>query len=348
LKNKKGLLISIILPVFNGENYLSQSIESCINQTYENIELIIIDDCSTDHTPEIIRKYALKDGRIRMFRNEKNLKLPKSLNIGHYKAKGRYMTWTSHDNLYHPEAIQKMFCALNHNFVDFVYGNMTIINSQEEHLRPVHNAPIEDIIFNNPIGGCFLYSRKVFEKLSGFNENLFLVEDYDFWLRTTRYFKIFHLNEKLYFFRHHENSLSSSRKVDEARKSLFSENLELMYGNFLKSISHRNSKKMAIILTDNILRRNNNFINIKSNIKDFNEVILRMKKHKAFNNHKKLRKYLMLYVIKKLWEDARTNGFNMSYVFFVILEFNFFLGKSQVNSLVAYSLAKFKMYSPKF
>lgn len=72
------------------------------------------------------------------------------------------MTWTSHDNLYHPEAIEKMFFALNRNIVDFVYGNMTIINCREERLRDINNAPIEDIIFNNPIGGMANGMRALF------------------------------------------------------------------------------------------------------------------------------------------------------------------------------------------
>ncbi|MFT5212615.1 MAG: glycosyltransferase involved in cell wall biosynthesis, partial [Patiriisocius sp.] len=94
--------VSIILPVYNGEKYLSKSIESCLNQTYRNIELIIVNDCSTDKTLEIVDGYLKLDSRIKVLTNSANKRLPASLNIGHLQAQGDYITWTSDDNLYLP------------------------------------------------------------------------------------------------------------------------------------------------------------------------------------------------------------------------------------------------------
>ena len=72
-------LISIILPVYNGETYLAKSIESCLKQTYSKIELIIVNDCSTDKTVEISKNYAKKDTRIKIVNNKTNQRLPSSL-----------------------------------------------------------------------------------------------------------------------------------------------------------------------------------------------------------------------------------------------------------------------------
>ena len=72
-------LVSIVLPTYNGEKYLADSIESVISQTYKNWELIIINDCSTDKTLEIAQSYAAKDNRIKVYSNDENLKVPKSL-----------------------------------------------------------------------------------------------------------------------------------------------------------------------------------------------------------------------------------------------------------------------------
>ena len=80
-------LISIVLPVYNGEAYLADSIESILRQTYENWELIIVNDCSTDHTLEIAESYQKRDPRIRVFSNERNLKLPHTLNAGYAEAR---------------------------------------------------------------------------------------------------------------------------------------------------------------------------------------------------------------------------------------------------------------------
>ena len=100
------LLVSIILPVYNGEQYLKQAIESVLNQTYTNFELIIVNDCSTDNTAVIIESFVRIDTRIKVINNKENKKLPASLNIGHNIATGDYMTWTSHDNILKPNFIE--------------------------------------------------------------------------------------------------------------------------------------------------------------------------------------------------------------------------------------------------
>ena len=99
-------LVSIVLPTFNGEEFLAQSIESVLKQSYKNLELIIVNDCSTDSTPRIIEEFAKKDSRIKIIHNAINQKLPRSLNIGFNAASGEYWTWTSDDNYYLENAIE--------------------------------------------------------------------------------------------------------------------------------------------------------------------------------------------------------------------------------------------------
>jgi glycosyltransferase involved in cell wall biosynthesis len=114
--------VSIVLATHNGAKYIKQSIDSCLNQTYKNIQLIIIDDASTDETPEIIKSY--KDNHIIHLAPKKNLRLPKALNLGFSYAVGDYLTWTSDDNEYLPEAIETMKSYLDKNkHVDLVYAD---------------------------------------------------------------------------------------------------------------------------------------------------------------------------------------------------------------------------------
>ena len=109
---RKGMsmddLISIVLPIYNGEKYMKQSIDSVINQTYANWELLIVDDGSTDNTAAIAREYAEKDNRIKYYKNPQNMRLPKTLNRGFSLATGDYLTWTSDDNYYYPTALEIM------------------------------------------------------------------------------------------------------------------------------------------------------------------------------------------------------------------------------------------------
>ncbi len=106
-------LVSVILPVYNGEDTIAESIDSVLAQTYQNLELVIVNDCSTDGTQAILKEYEAKDRRVRVIDNSVNLKLPRSLNVGFSDAKGEYLTWTSDDNLYHPSAIEEMAAVLD-------------------------------------------------------------------------------------------------------------------------------------------------------------------------------------------------------------------------------------------
>src|SRR6476660_8627759 len=107
--------ISVILPTHNGTRYLREAIESCLCQTHESWELIIVDDASTDDTPRIIADYAAGDGRIRTIRNARNLRLPASLNVGFSHARGKFLTWTSDDNCYRRQALGEMLAFLEEN-----------------------------------------------------------------------------------------------------------------------------------------------------------------------------------------------------------------------------------------
>lgn len=208
-------LVSIVLPVYNGADHISESIESVLKQTYQNWELIIVDDCSTDNTPEIIENFAKSDSRIHILHNEQNLKLPMTLNVGFASAKGDYFTWTSDDNMYHPNAIEKMISALEENSeIDLVYADCTIINNIGEIISEATNAEPTEIRFYNMVGACFMYSRSLARKVGEYDPATFLAEDFDYWIRCYKYTDFFHLQKKLYTCRRHNKSLSMTRRKD--------------------------------------------------------------------------------------------------------------------------------------
>lgn len=230
--------ISIILPVFNGEEYLKQSIESCLNQTFGNLELIIVNDASTDNSLDIALSYAESDKRVRIHNNDTNQNLPSSLNIGHKLAKGNLLTWTSHDNYFNPDAIEKMTEALEKNIADVVYTDYSIIEASGEFRRKVIHNKYSDILLGNIVGACFLYKREVFIRNGGYNENLYTVEDYDFWLRCHIHSKFYHLPEDLYNYRSHRNSLSSLiESKDSIENSNFKQKLKISYEDFFNNFS---------------------------------------------------------------------------------------------------------------
>lgn len=213
--------ISVVLPTYNGSKFLDESIASVVAQTFTDWELIIIDDCSSDSTPEVIERWVEKDARIVAYRNEINLRLPRSLNEGFKYASGEFHTWTSDDNFYREDAFQIMYDALaNSSEFDLVYCNINRIDE--------NGAPFEGKSFNggpallyffNVVQACFLYRSNIYEELSGYSPDLFLVEDYDFWIRANRSHKFLHLDVAPYFYRMHKGSLTSTRAKDIRKKA---------------------------------------------------------------------------------------------------------------------------------
>lgn len=207
--------ISVVLPTYNGIKYIKQSIDSVLNQTFSDFELIIIDDCSTDGTGEFLDGYAKEDTRIRVFHNEENLKLPASLNRGFSKANGEYLTWTSDDNWYESDAFEVMVKALDDNpEVGMVYANCLVINEKERVVDAWKLSPPAWIRTGNCIGACFMYRSEVADKVGEYDATMFLAEDYDYWLRIYENFKMMHLTEFLYRYRTHGESLTATRLKD--------------------------------------------------------------------------------------------------------------------------------------
>lgn len=207
--------ISIIIPVYNGELYLSEAIESCLLQTFPDFEIIIVNDCSTDSSLRIAEAFAIQDARVKIITNSVNKKLPASLNLGHRAAKGTYITWTSDDNILKPKFLEKLVAELEKDQADIVYSNYDIIHTDGSLKRKHITGPTEKLLFGNAVGASFMYKRIVFEALEGYNEQLFLLEDYDFWLRASHTFKYRHLNENLYQYRLHPNSLTAGIQGDK-------------------------------------------------------------------------------------------------------------------------------------
>lgn len=219
-------LISIVLPVYNGERFLRESIDSIRRQTYTGWELIIVDDCSSDATPDIAKEYASADSRIHYYRNEVNLKLPRTLNKGFSLARGDYLTWTSDDNRFQHQALEKMLNKLlSDPEAQVVYAAYQLIDEKGNTTGQIYadEYPNKHILGENVIGSCFMFTRKAYETTGEYDPELFLVEDYDYWQRMLMQYKAVGIRETLYDYRMHGSSLTSTK--NEKR---FGELLEYM------------------------------------------------------------------------------------------------------------------------
>lgn len=204
--------VSIIMPVFNGAKYLAAALDSILSQDFGDFELVCLNDGSKDTTPQILADYARRDGRIVYLDNDTNRGLPATLNRGFALARGQYHSWTSHDNLLRREMLSTLVQVLDADTsIGVAYGGYSVINGDGQILRYQQPRPAEERWFGNPVGAAFLYRREVTEKLRGYDQSLFGVEDYDFWLRAARYFRLQPVDRDLYLYRRHEASLTNQK-----------------------------------------------------------------------------------------------------------------------------------------
>jgi UDP-N-acetylglucosamine 2-epimerase (non-hydrolysing) len=218
--------VSIILPTYNGSVFLEKSISSCLNQTFKNLEVIVVNDGSNLNSVDfIVNKF--NDSRLIYLKHDRNKGLPAALNTGFKHARGEFLTWTSDDNYYKNSAIQKMMDFLkNDNGCDLVYTDFYYVGEENNVIKAFSVPPPSHLEYGSYVWG-FLFRRKVYDELGDYNNRYFLVEDYEYWLRAYNKFVIKVLHEPLYYYRTHEKSLSDKygwRLVkwltDDARKNI--------------------------------------------------------------------------------------------------------------------------------
>jgi glycosyltransferase involved in cell wall biosynthesis len=221
--------VSIVLPVYNGAEYVTEALDSILAQTYTNFELIAVDDGSTDATPQILDDYAARDSRMRVIHQE-NQRLPGALNTGFRAAMGEYLTWSSADNRLKPDFLARMVdCLRRHPEWDAVYANVDIIGDDGKQLLnsewyygyqyPLGSGHVyfpEDlselnVVANNYVGAAFMYRKRVDFLLGGYSPYRFGTEDYDFWMRVNALMDLHHVDfkEQVYDYRFHATSLTS-------------------------------------------------------------------------------------------------------------------------------------------
>ncbi len=195
--------VSIVIPVYNGSNYLREAIDSALAQTYKNIEIIVVNDGSRDcgKTEETAKSYGDK---IRYFSKE-NGGVATALNFGIREMKGEYFSWLSHDDVYLPEKIQVQMDYVRkerHNVI--FYSDFIFVDSNLRPIRKVKINPIESrdfryfLILKTSLHGCTLLVPKIcFQTTGFFNEQLKTAQDYDLWFRMASEYEFKHIPQVL-------------------------------------------------------------------------------------------------------------------------------------------------------
>ncbi|TNF58486.1 MAG: glycosyltransferase, partial [Burkholderiales bacterium] len=230
----------VVLPVYNQAYLLDESIRSVLGQTYQEFELIVINDGSTDGVEAVLEKY-LDHPKVRCF-SQANQRLPKALSNGFSFARGEFWTWTSADNIMEPTMLERLVGKLRAEpDVGLVYADYYAIDDRgallqdptwRAHNRPdPHSGEIRlphtteqlNVVQDNFIGPCFMYRGWIGRCMGDYDPQLG-IEDYDYWMRINAFFPVRHLGapDLLYRYRVHDNTLSAQanehRIFDKVRR----------------------------------------------------------------------------------------------------------------------------------
>ncbi|MDB4459019.1 glycosyltransferase [bacterium] len=185
-------LVSVIIPIYKGEPYLAQAIQSCLDQTYKNQEIIIVDDGSPDNSIHIVRKFAGEDSRIRIIEHPVNKGIAHAFNTGFNAASGHYLTRLAQDDYFHPNALEHLIGELSEspNF-DLIYCDEDRLDQDSgkitTHPRP---NPPEALKDGNKLGLGVMWTARAWKATGNFNPTYETAEDYDYWERLSLEFKI--------------------------------------------------------------------------------------------------------------------------------------------------------------
>ncbi len=181
-------LISVIMPVYNVEKFISKAIQSILNQSYSNFEFIIVDDCSTDATYGICQKYADEDPRIKLFRNEKNSQIEFSLNKALEKSSGKYIARMDGDDISDKFRLERMKKYLEeHQDIKLVGTSAVTIDENGFEIGKTvflndFNLIRKTCLLKTPVAHIWMTYKSIYDELKGYRK-LFATEDYDFILR---------------------------------------------------------------------------------------------------------------------------------------------------------------------
>ncbi|PKL52496.1 MAG: glycosyl transferase [Nitrospira bacterium HGW-Nitrospira-1] len=202
--------VSIVIPVFNGSDYMNQAIDSALAQTYPNIEIVVVNDGSNDGgaTEKIVLSYGEK---VRYFSKE-NGGVGSALNVAIKEMSGEYFSWLSHDDLYYPDKVESQVKTLAgmENLKTILYGDYAVFSDNPNKVseKRLPSVPPEQFRYfltvKNVLHGCtLLLPKSAFDEYGLFNEKLRTTQDYDLWFRMAKKYHFVHIPKLLVKARHH-------------------------------------------------------------------------------------------------------------------------------------------------
>lgn len=220
--------IDVLMATYNGEKYLKKQIDSILNQTYQNIQLIISDDCSNDETRNILKEYEKKDARIKVYYQEENLGCVKNFEFLLKKVKHDIYMLSDQDDVWTPEKIEKTYQYLQREKADLVFGDLEVVDvalktmyasfnqymKLDRKIRKYVNTNKLNYLYNC-VTGCTIMARKQCNQkiLPLPNQSKYVLHDYWIGLIVSLEGKIVYMPEKYIKYRQHGNNEIGTEKI---------------------------------------------------------------------------------------------------------------------------------------
>lgn len=207
------------MPVYNGEKFIEYAINSILDQSYKNFEIIIIDGNSTDNTGNIIKKYL---NNITYFISEKDNGMYNAINKGLKKANGEIICWLNSDDYYFPDALKIVASTFNqYQNISWLTGRKAIINKNNQIIKIgvfknylryfIKNGFYRSDIFGTITQETTFWRKSLIDEVGLLNEELKVAADYDLWIRFAKNSELYSINTLLGAFRMHEGQLSENK-----------------------------------------------------------------------------------------------------------------------------------------
>lgn len=217
-------LVSVLMPVYNGESYLDQALKSILDQTYKNIEIVIIDDGSFDKSIEIIKYYMGLDGRVKAYFLPHS-GLVATLNYGLEKCKGNFVVRMDADDIALPNRVERLFSCIVRSQLLVVGSAISLMDESGKRLRD-GNVPVgvENVKNRLRHSSCIFHPTVIFRRESvlsvgGYRSQFKAAEDYDLWLRLAEKGEVNNVSDVLLLYRVHASSVSAQKIESQALSS---------------------------------------------------------------------------------------------------------------------------------
>lgn len=223
--------VSVVMPVYNSQDFLPEATESILSQTFRDFEFIIVDDCSTDNSAAIALDYQKRDARIRIYHHEQNIGIVGARNTGLELAQGKYIAWMDSDDVSIPERIEKQFLFMeSHPEVGITSANAIMIDGKGNFLSDIQMPQTHILItwafcFYDPIiNPAVMANRELCIQAGGYRDlakgkTEYFPEDYDLWIRLSNQTRFHNFSETLLKLRKHGKNITNTRLQSTLRNS---------------------------------------------------------------------------------------------------------------------------------